>query len=165
MTRYLSGVDPDWQFYGAVLVVSLAFATCGGCSPSALQAHATIATVTGVTVSGAGDVLLDARRVDLDECEAVADEAAALACLDEREPLWSPALAAYEATRVALVGYVEAIELARAAGEGDDILAALVRALVRVASKYDGLAAALRAVGVDAPALPSAVAALLGGAS
>ena len=138
----------------AMLALAAVLATCGGCGAGVLQTHATVATVAGVTLGGARDVLHDARSADLDGCEAIEDRNAALACLDERTPRWAPALLALESTRVVLAGYIEGIELARVAGDGEDVLMALVRSVARLVAKYDALAEALRGVGVEAPLLP-----------
>ncbi len=146
--------DSDVTFYVATLALAAVLSMCGGCGGGALQTHASVATVTGVTLRGVRGVLHDARDAHLEQCTTEA-------CLDEEEPRWAGALVAYESAREALSIYVEAIGLAHAAESDQDVLMALLRALAHVATRYNSLAAALRGVGVDAPPMPSAVAALL----
>ena len=139
-------------FAAATLWLALLFSGCG----YALTAQARAAVVVGVGLGSAGAEIHDARAASLDACE---DEP----CLDAGEARWAPALAAYESARAALTVWVESLDVARQVGEDDSVLAALLVAVARIAREWADLAAALLPLGVELPALPSPVAALLGG--
>lgn len=147
---------------GVVLLLALCLgaSVVSGCGAGALATQARAATIVGVGLGSIGQELHDERATALDACEA---DAVPLHCESERTSAWAPAVAAYESARAALSTWIEALDVARQAGEPDgDLLGALFVAVSRLARQWDALAAALRGVGVDVPDLPPVVAGLLG---
>lgn len=134
-------------------VWALVVAMASGCSPSALQVHATVADVVGQAITASGDELLDARRRDLDAAhQGVAyreDAQAAVAAVRLR---YEVPTAAYDALRLTHDAWVETLLLA-AAGDLDDVprWAALAARCLRA---YDGWALAARSLGLDVPRVP-----------
>lgn len=129
-----------------------------GCGASALSTQARAATIVGVGLSSVGQELHDERAQALDACHDTD-------CESTTTSAWAPAVAAYESARTALTTWIDALDVARQAGEPDgDILGALFVAVSRLAREWNALAAALRGVGVDMPDLPPALAVLLGAA-
>jgi hypothetical protein len=141
----------------ALLVAAVVAWACSGCGASALQVQARAATVATVALEGAHRLAMDATETRLDACETVA-------CTQEVEQAMAPVALAHEAARVALVGWVEALQLALVAGEDGDVVSALLVAAGRWLALWDPLAAALAGVGVEVPHLPPLVSGLLGGA-
>ncbi len=154
------GIPDIVQRGSMLLVVWLGLGViASGCGASALTAQARAATIVGVGLGGAGQEIHDERAAALDACHDVDCETATASA-------WAPAVAAYESARAALSTWIEALDVARAAGADDgDVLGALFVAVTRLARGWNALAEALRGVGVPLPDLPPAVVALLGGAS
>jgi|GEM_PF-2028160 len=142
---------------GAALLLAMVLSGgLAGCGASALATQARAATIAGVAMGSVGQELHDERAHALDACHDTA-------CEDSTTGAWAPAVAAYESARAALTTWIEALDVARQAGEPDgDILGALFVAVSRIAREWNQLAAALRGVGVEMPDLPPALAALLG---
>ena len=152
---------PDIVQRGSMLLVLAlgAAVACTGCGASALAGQARAASVVGVGLGSMRQELHDARAHDLDGCAAAADTDA---CLDTREAAWAPVVALYESARATLSTWIEAIDVARVAGDDDhDVIGALVVAAVRLARQWRELAAALHAAGVEVPTIPASLAALL----
>jgi hypothetical protein len=140
-----------------LLVVAGVVAWSCGCGASALAVQARAATVATVALEGAHRMAMDVTETRLDACEDVA-------CAEAVARDMAPVALAHEAARASLAVWVEALELARIAGEDGDVLSALLTAGARWLALWDPLAAALAGVGVEAPRLPPLVTGLLGGA-
>lgn len=141
------------QRLGVLGVLALCLAGCGA---GAIQVQARAATVASVALEGV-------HRVAMSETERRLDACADVACTQDVETSMAPIGLAYEAARVALVAWVEALQLAQVAGEDGDVLSALLTAGARWLSLWDPLAAALAGVGLEVPRLPPLVTGLLGG--
>ena len=135
------------------------------CSPSAYRMHSTAVVtvagahaVTGAAVDAARDSALDA--VEAEHPETGEARTAALRAEAAR---WTPAGLALDSIRSALGTWLSAVELARAADDGGALLDALLPLAARVLGLWDDLAALLQGLDVDAPRLPEAVRALVGG--
>ena len=75
-----------------------------------------------------------------------------------------PCGGALEAARGALATWLQSVELAEAAGGGEDLLPDLARLAARVAELYGSIVELARGVGVDdLPPIPAALAAVLSG--
>lgn len=139
----------------ALLLLALAW-SCSGCGASAIAVQARAATVATVALEGV-------HRVAMDETERRLDACADVACTQDVEQTMAPVALAYEAARVTLVAWVEALQVAQVAGDDGDVIAALLTAGARWLALWDPLAAALSGVGVEVPRLPPLVTGLLGG--
>lgn len=132
-----------------------------GCGASALSQHAAGTTVAIVAVRGADDAYLAHLQAAEDTCH---DEA----CVHQARAEHAPAEAALDATRVAVLAWRDAVQVATDAEQSSDVLAALATAAARVLARWADLVAALHPLGVDLPTLPAALTALApvtGGAS
>jgi len=145
-----------------LLLVALMLAAC---DPSAYRVHSTAVVtvagahaVTGAAVDAARDSALDA--VEAEHPETGEARTAALRAEAAR---WTPAGLALDSIRSALGTWLSAVELARAADDGGALLDALLPLAARVLGLWDDLAALLQGLDVDAPRLPEAVRALVGG--
>jgi hypothetical protein len=135
------------------ILVGSCVAGCG----SALQTQARAATVAAVATQGAARVVDDSAVQDARAAcprESAADMAACLAPVRAR---WAPADAAIASTRTALGAWIEALEVARIAGDGDDLWQPLAVAAARLVREYSALVDVLAAVGVALPDLPAFV--------
>lgn len=140
-----------------LLPLTFVLALVAGCGAGAIQVQARAATVATVALEGA-------HRMTMDETERRLDACTDVACTQDVERAMAPIALAHEAARVALVGWVDALQLAMVAGEDGDVISALLTAGARWLSLWDPLAAALAGVGLDVPRLPPLVSGLLGGA-
>lgn len=138
-----------------VLALSVPFFVTG-CSPSALQTHATIGTVASVTVRSLAPVVPSACSAALTSC---ADDA----CIVRVTGDCRTAALAYEGARDSVHFYLSAVEVAALADEGS-VLPALREALVGLAEFWSRLRDGLALLGVSLPALPPAAAGLIVGA-
>lgn len=146
-----------WAAVRSGILPLFVLALClAGCGAGAIQAQARAATVASVALEGV-------HRVAMSETDHRLQACADAACTTEVESAMAPIVLAYEAARVALVAWVEALQLAQVAGEDGDVLAALLTAGARWLSLWDPLAAALAGIGLDVPRLPPLVTGLLGG--
>lgn len=126
-----------------------------GCGASALQSHATAATVITVAAQGAGDVAVAS-------VEHAAQQCSDAACVERVREAGAVVAVTHESLRIAALTYREAVEVAAAAQEGDTLLSALVTALARVVVQWDALVAVLRErLDADLPSLPPAVRSML----
>jgi hypothetical protein len=141
----------------ALLLAVVVATSNSGCGAGAIQVQARAATVATVALESAHGAVMDETERRLDACTDVA-------CTQDVERAMAPIALAHEAARVALVGWVDALQLAMVAGEDGDVISALLTAGARWLSLWDPLAAALAGVGVDVPRLPPLVSGLLGGA-
>lgn len=157
MLAWISHLRHLWPVALLVLVASVT----QGCGASALSTQARAATIVSVGLSSVGHELHDERAQALDACHDTD-------CESTTASAWAPAVAAYESARTALTTWIDALDVARQAGEPDgDVLGALFVAVSRLARQWNELATALRALNVDMPDLPPALAVLLsaGGAT
>ena len=138
----------------AALVVGCA-AWLTGCGASAVTTSARAATVAAVATQGAARVVEQSSRAAFEtECPAPADP---VACGAEVKQRWHPADAAVRSTKAALVAWIEALNVARIAGDGAELWQPLALAAARMVSEYAALREVLAALGVELPALPEMV--------
>lgn len=147
-------VDTVAVLAGIGLVGALLVTLLSGCGASAVQHHASAATILTVATRGAGEVAVAS-------VEAAAQGCGDEACLADVEQVSGAVGVAHEALRVATIAYREAVEVAAVADAGEDVLAALVVALARVVRQWDAVVAALARIAVDLPPLPAIVRGLL----
>lgn len=134
---------------GMLALVALAW-LLGGCGGGAIRAQARAATVAVVALEGAHRLAMEATETRLDACETIP-------CTESVEADMAPVVAVHDAARVALTGWVEALQLALVAGEDEQVLGALLVAAGRWAALWGQLAAAMSAVGVELPTLPTGI--------
>jgi hypothetical protein len=116
-----------------------------GCSPSALQTHATTALIARHTL----EMTHDAIEVT---CTRLAHECADDACLAAREADCTAAGHAQEAAVAAVLTYADAIELAALADEGQ-VMATLRFALEAAARAWTEAGQRLATIGITIPAI------------
>ena len=117
-----------------------------GCSPSALQTHATIALVASHTLEVT-------RASALATCAALRDSCAAdAACVEHTRADCLAVADAQDATVAAVAVYVDAVELAALADEGR-VMDALRFALEAASRAWVSLGERLAVVGISLPAL------------
>lgn len=161
LPRRDSGSLPPLAMLLAVLASSAAVTS--GCSSGALGVHARAATVTIAATQTAGSMVDAARDAELDAVEAQHPVRGAEreAALDATALRWRPAGSALDALREALGTWVDAIDLARAADAGDDLLVHLVSIAARAVLLYDRLGRVASDLGAEGvPPLPGFVRAL-----
>ncbi len=127
-----------------------------GCGASPITVAARGVDVTAQMLAPTMDAARLERARELDACEAAAE---ALACLDAGEAEWRPRIAALNAARDALDAVLSGLELAHAHEAG----APTVETLVALAHLALNAWMAAGRTGIDMPALPPEVLALLGG--
>lgn len=141
----------------------LALALLVGCSPSALQTHATIASVTGHVFDTACTEVETARsREQHAIADGPLDREASTAAVETVRAHWAPALASCELAADTHDAWVTALALAAAGAPftlADGI--ALATSALEV---WRSLTATLAVAGVEMPALPAELVALTGGA-
>ena len=140
-----------------LLALGLALGSAG-CGASALRTHASIGTVAAVTVASTAPLVAPACDAALTACHGDA------ACIDRTGETCLAASRAHDGVRAGVSAYLDAIEVAALADEGE-VLPALATALRGLAALWEATRVALEPLHVDLPALPPAVVALLGGAS
>lgn len=155
--RMLAQARDAFAMAVGVGILVLVASHCSGCGASALSLHYRAATVATVAVDGAHRVAIAETHARLDACGAD------VACAEAVGHDMAPVGLAVDASRTALSVWVDALELAQAAGEDGDVLGALLVAGARWLALWDPLAAALRSVGLEVPDLPPLVTGLLGG--
>lgn len=136
---------------GALIVVPM-LSGCGG----AIAAQSRAASVATVFLGATHRVALEHARESIEACADVA-------CVDAVEASMAPSAAAHDVFRVTLVTWVDALQLALAAGDDLDVITALTSAAAEFVRAYPPLVAALALVGVDLPDLPPLVLAAAGG--
>lgn len=139
------------------LLVPLAIAVAG-CGASALRTHATVGTVAAVTVASTAPLVAPACDAALTDCHGDA------ACIDRTGATCLAASRAHDAARAGVTAYLDAIEVAALADEGE-VLPALATGLRGLAALWEAARVALAPLRVELPALPPVVLTLLGGAS
>jgi hypothetical protein len=134
-----------------------------GCSPSALQTHATIASVTGHVFDAACTEVEVARsREQHAIADGPLDREASIAAVETVRAHWAPAVASCELAADTHDAWVTALALAAAGAPftlADGI--ALAQSALGV---WQSLTATLAAAGVEMPPLPAELVALTGGA-
>ena len=129
-----------------------------GCGASALRTHATVGTVAAVAVASTAPLVEPACAVALTDCHGDA------ACVDRTGDVCLAASRAHDAARAGVSAYLDAIEVAALADEGE-VLPALATGLRGLAALWEAARVALEPLHVELPALPPVVLTLLGGAS
>lgn len=125
-----------------------------GCGASALSTHASIAVSMEAGLGVSRGLIAPACDVALTACHG--DQA----CIDGTARDCRSAVAAWDVTHAAVIGYVEALQAASLADEGA-VLDALAMVLATTARTWAATAAALATVGVALPSIPDAAAPLL----
>lgn len=120
---------------------------CDGCGASAVGTNARAATVATVALQGVHRLAAEGERTELAACAGVP-------CTHEVETRWAPIGLAHDATRAAIAGWLEALEVARLADAGADLWSPLAIMAARYLAQWDALVLALHSVGVDVPPLP-----------
>lgn len=138
-----------------VLLVALATQACGA---SALRTHASVGTVAAVTVASTAPLVAPACDAALTSCHGDA------ACIESTGESCLAASRAHDGVRAGVSAYLDAIEVAALADEGE-VLPALATALRGLAALWEATRVALAPLHVELPALPPVVLTLLGGAS
>lgn len=137
------------------LLAAFSLACLLGCSPSVIVNHARAAQVTAPIIAAAGESIRHARRTELDACLTLPSVEAGETCLDEGEARWASPIAAYNLTREAWVGWLEAMQLAVLAQTPDlEVQAILLPLAIALGRLYDGIVHALAPVGLELPPLP-----------
>lgn len=149
-----------------VVLALLCAALLSGCGGGAIRMHAHAAAVTAGAVTVAGATVDDARAAALDRVEAEHptdpehDEQ-----LELEAARWRPVGIALDGTRTTLLLWLDSLDLATRAEASDGVLDALLPLAARVVRLYDDAARLAADLGVTLPRLPTAVLALIGGAS
>lgn len=142
-----------------VLLAALACAApLTGCGASALRTHATIGSVAAVTLGQAAPLVAPACDVALTQCRGE------VACVTETAERCRVATGAVEGLVLVTRGYLDAIEVASLADEGE-VMPALLTGLSRLVVRWAEVVALLGRFGVALPALPALASSLLGGGS
>jgi hypothetical protein len=128
-------------------LVLVAVLGASGCGASALRTHATIATVASIAVGGAAPLVAPACDAALTACHGEAQ------CISETAERCRVASRAMEGAVAGVRGYIDAVEVASLADEGE-ALPALLAGWQALARLWPTVAAALAAFGVTLPALP-----------
>jgi hypothetical protein len=127
-----------------------------GCGASALRTHATIGTVAAVTLGGAAPLVAPACDAALTACQREPQ------CIAETAERCRLASASFDGLAVVTRSYLDAIEVASMADEGE-VLPALMAGLSRLVVRWGEVVALLGRFGVELPALPTAASSLLSG--
>lgn len=154
-----------------LLAASLTLGMASGCG-SAIQTQAHAVTVAAVATQGAARMSADASRLEARAACPTSTYAPnsleMTACLAPIRARWAPAEAAIGVTKATLSTWIEAVDLARIAGDGDDLWEPLALAASRLVADWEALRLVLAPLGVDLPAMPAivtAAATALGGGS
>lgn len=143
-----------------VLATAIACSTIAGCG-SVIGVQARAATVSAVATQGAARMVSDAARAEAEHAcphSLYPPSSPEMAmCLAPLRARWAPADAAIGSTRAALSAWVEALEIARIAGDGEDLWAPLMTAASRLLADWEVLRLVLEPLGVELPALPATV--------
>lgn len=134
-----------------------------GCGASAYSTHYRAATVVAGVHAAAGTVIDDARKSALDRVEREhPSDPEHDAELDREADRWRPLGVALDLARDAIGAWIDAVDLARAAGGDEgDLLAPLLALAARAVLLYERIAELAGALGVeDLPPLPPFVRAL-----
>lgn len=126
-----------------------------GCGASALSTHASIAVGLEASLGVSRGLIAPACDVALTACHG--DQA----CIDGVAHDCRSAVAAWEVTHAAVLGYVEALQAASLAADEGAVLDALAMVLATTARTWAATVAALATVGVTLPRIPDAAAPLL----
>lgn len=153
----LTGKAP--RLFLSLLLAALACAApLTGCGASALRTHATIGSVAAVTLGHAAPLVAPACDVALTQCRGE------VACVTETAERCRVATGAVEGLVLVTRGYLDAIEVASMADEGE-VMPALLTGLSRLVVRWAEVVALLGRFGVALPALPALASSLLGGGS
>lgn len=148
-----------------VLAAACSVASQGCGSPYRQHSTAVVALAAAHTVAHAAADGARTAAMDAVEAEHPPGSAGRTEALRAEHARWQPVAHTLDLVRSALGVYVEALDAARLSDAGEEeLLALLLPVLRRVSSLYASAAATLRSLGVDAPAVPPIVDALLGGA-
>lgn len=136
----------------ALLGVMALGGTLVGCGASAIRTHATSATIATIAAQGARDVLMRSADEAIARCNAGPADARAT-CLDEAERVHRDAGVAFDAARLAIAGYRDAVEVAALAGDEEIARVVLERGASFAMREWDAFRELLRALGADVDAL------------
>lgn len=172
-----------------LLLLASTLQAVSGCGTTALQRQAMAASELATAMNDATDIARERytgeqRRALVPLCgeewaRAVVDgddpperdrpsactDTGARAALAPVRQRWARVWRSHTAIKLKHDAWREGIQTAHAAGGGDDVLPSLVRMVGPIIQAYRGLAGALRSFGIDAPRIPVAVEALIGGES
>jgi hypothetical protein len=127
-----------------------------GCGASALRTHATIATVASIAIGGAAPLVAPTCDAALNACHGEAQ------CVSETAERCRVAGASVDGLALATRAYIDAIEVASMAEEGET-LPALMTGLSRLVVRWGEVVALLGRFGIDLQALPALASSLLSG--
>lgn len=155
LTGRLPSLKRGW--FAGFLALSL-----GGCSPSALQVHATVASVTGeVFDTACHEVELARSREQHAVADGPLEYTEAKAEVDALRARWAPAIHSCQLAADGHAAWVSALALAAAGAPLT--LASGITLANHILTLWDDLAATLAPHGVEMPAVPLELRALTGG--
>jgi hypothetical protein len=143
------------MLFFALVLGALSLLASGCANPIGGQARA--ATVSAAALTAGGDAVMAARSAALDRVEAEhpTDPEHDLA-LDAEAARWLPVLEGLDAGRTALLVWIDALELAQAAGGDDDLLPPLLALGLRTLRLIADAFALASSLGVEGlPVLPA----------
>lgn len=156
-------------------VTRLALAACAAlllsaCGASAVQVQSRAIQAAALTTTSAAQLVSESARAEAEtRCpreDHTPSSSELAACLAPVRAAWAPADVAVASVRTSLTLWVETLQIAKLAGDGEDLWAPMAHAASRVVLEYERLTRVLRQLGVFAPTLPQLVidaAELLGG--
>lgn len=131
-----------------VPLLLVALPLSAGCGASALRTHARVAVV-------ASSALAVSHATLVETCTALRDSCAGdAACLAPHRERCEAAATAQDGARDAVDTYIGALEVAHLAGDGADVLGALMLALDVARRAWEGATRAFAALDIPLPALP-----------
>lgn len=146
-----------WAMVAVVAVVLWLASVLQGCG-GAIGAQAGAIRTTAVVLEGVVNTVEAAYQSELDAC-------ADALCVDAAEERYSRVEFASEAAILALRYWIDAVDVVRAAG-GDDappvIWRQVLAAIERLVTGWNALVESGRGIGIDLPAIPTAVLAFVG---
>lgn len=141
------GTGPGPGALVALLALGLAVGS-SGCGASALRTHARVAVV-------ASSALAVSHATLVETCTALRDSCAGdAACIAPHRERCEAAATAQDGARDAVDTYIGALEVAHLAGDGADVLGALMLALDVARRAWEGATRAFAALNIPLPALP-----------
>lgn len=154
----LGGVALAWMRHLAPVLVLGALVSASGCGASALQGHATAATVAMHVTAAADDV------VEAEELRAV-QACPDVPCVDALHARFAPIATALDSLRLALLAWGAAVATAAEADGGEDALAVVLSAARAALGLWPGIVDIAAQLGVTLPPLPAVLLVLIGAAS
>lgn len=130
-----------------LLLVALPLAS--GCGASALRTHARVAVVASSALAVSHATLVETCTALRDSCVGDA------ACIAPHRERCEAAAVAQDGARDAVDAYIGALEVAHLAGDGADVLGALMLALEVARRAWEGATRAFSALDIQLPTLPA----------